>query len=376
MINNNKLANYDAISNAFRFLNDESIHVVCQTAPSIRVALGEEFGMPIGTNVKGKMITGLRKLGFDRVFDTNTGADFTIMEEANEFVDRYRANNNLPMFTSCCPAWVMFMEKNYPDMVKHLSSCKSPHQMFGAIIKSYYANKYNIPKEKIKVISIMPCIAKKAEIKRPEMNVDGIRDVDLVISTTELADMMRQKDIDLEQLEDGDFDNPMGNATGAGAIFGVTGGVMEAALRTAADLLEGESLEKIQYKSVRGYNGIKKATIKIGKKKIKVAVVSGIQNARIIMDEIKNNRINVDFVEVMSCPGGCIMGSGQPFRCNNVWDYKTIQHLRAKGLYSIDEKSTYRKAHENPALIDVYKNLLQAPGSQIAEKYLHIDYKS
>ena len=375
MIKSSKYARFDAITKAFEFLDDKSIHVVAQTAPSVRVGLGESFGLPIGTNVKGKMITALRKLGFDRVFDTNTGADFTIMEEANEFVDRYESKKNLPMFTSCCPAWVMFAEKNYPEMCKYLSSCKSPHQMFGAIIKSYYANKFNISKEKIKVISIMPCIAKKAEIARPEMNVDGIRDVDLVISTTELAEMMQRKSIDLEQLEDGDYDNPMGNATGAGAIFGVTGGVMEASLRTAADLLEGESLEKIQYKSVRGYKGIKQATVKIGKRRIRVAVVSGIQNARTIMEDIKNGKAKLDFVEVMSCPGGCIMGAGQPYMSRNNWDYKTIQHLRSKALYKIDEKSTYRKAHENPVLIDVYKNLLQAPGSKIAEKYLHVKYE-
>ena len=375
MIKSSKYARFDAITKAFEFLDDKSIHVVAQTAPSVRVGLGESFGLPIGTNVKGKMITALRKLGFDRVFDTNTGADFTIMEEANEFVDRYESKKNLPMFTSCCPAWVMFAEKNYPEMCKYLSSCKSPHQMFGAIIKSYYANKFNISKEKIKVISIMPCIAKKAEIARPEMNVDGIRDVDLVISTTELAEMMQRKNIDLEQLEDGDYDNPMGNATGAGAIFGVTGGVMEACLRTAADLLEGESLEKVQYKSVRGYNGIKFSTVRIGKREIKVAVVSGIQNAKTIMEEIKNEKIKLDFVEVMSCPGGCIMGAGQPYMSRNNWDYKTIQHLRSKALYRIDEKSTYRKAHENPVLIDVYKNLLQAPGSKIAEKYLHVKYE-
>lgn len=375
MIKSSKYARFDAITKAFEFLDDKSIHVVAQTAPSVRVGLGESFGLPIGTNVKGKMITALRKLGFDRVFDTNTGADFTIMEEANEFVDRYESKKNLPMFTSCCPAWVMFAEKNYPEMCKYLSSCKSPHQMFGAIIKSYYANKFNISKEKIKVISIMPCIAKKAEIARPEMNVDGIRDVDLVISTTELAEMMQRKNIDLEQLEDGDYDNPMGNATGAGAIFGVTGGVMEACLRTAADLLEGESLEKVQYKSVRGYNGIKFSTVRIGKREIKVAVVSGIQNAKTIMEEIKNEKIKLDFVEVMSCPGGCIMGAGQPYMSRNNWDYKTIQHLRSKALYKIDEKSTYRKAHENPVLIDVYKNLLQAPGSKIAEKYLHVKYE-
>ena len=375
MIKSSKYARFDAITKAFEFLDDKSIHVVAQTAPSVRVGLGESFGLPIGTNVKGKMITALRKLGFDRVFDTNTGADFTIMEEANEFVDRYESKKNLPMFTSCCPAWVMFAEKNYPEMCKYLSSCKSPHQMFGAIIKSYYANKFNISKEKIKVISIMPCIAKKAEIARPEMNVDGIRDVDLVISTTELAEMMQRKNIVLEQLEDGDYDNPMGNATGAGAIFGVTGGVMEACLRTAADLLEGESLEKVQYKSVRGYNGIKFSTVRIGKREIKVAVVSGIQNAKTIMEEIKNEKIKLDFVEVMSCPGGCIMGAGQPYMSRNNWDYKTIQHLRSKALYKIDEKSTYRKAHENPVLIDVYKNLLQAPGSKIAEKYLHVKYE-
>ena len=274
----------DNTKDVFDMLNDKELYTIIQTAPAVRVALGEEFGLPIGTNVEGKMVTALRMIGFNKVFDTNTGADFTIMEEANEFVDRFIKNDNLPMFTSCCPAWVRFIEKNYPDQLQNLSSCKSPHQMFGALLKSYYANKNKIDPSKIRVISVMPCVAKKYEKTRDEMEEDNLRDVDAVITTRELARMIKQFDINFVNLEDSKFDNPMGEATGAAAIFGVTGGVMEAALRTAADLIEGKDLKQIEYTKVRGEEGIKKATVTIAGKKVKIVVASGLGNARKIMD--------------------------------------------------------------------------------------------
>ena len=259
----------ETINDVWVKLKDPDAYVIVQTAPAVRVALGEEFGMPIGTNVKGKMITALKRLGFDKVFDTNTGADFTIMEEATEFIERFKENDNLPMITSCSPGWVKFIEMNYPELLPHLSSCKSPHQMFGAICKTYFAEKQNIDPKKIYMVSVMPCIAKKFESKRPEMENDGLRNVDNVITTRELARMIKQANIEFEKLEDSQFDDPMEEATGAGAIFGTTGGVMEAALRTAQDILSGKDLEKIDFKQVRNSKGIKRATVNIAKSEAK-----------------------------------------------------------------------------------------------------------
>jgi NADP-reducing hydrogenase subunit HndD len=330
--------------------------------------------MPIGTNVKGKMITALKRLGFDKVFDTNTGADLTIMEEANEFIDRLNKKEVLPMITSCSPGWVRFAEKNYPDLLNHLSTCKSPHQMFGAIIKSYYAKKFNIDPSKIYMVSVMPCIAKKYECTREEMEVDGIRDVDAVITTRELARMIKQGNIEFNELEDSCFDDPMGDATGAGAIFGTTGGVMEAALRTAADILEGKNLEKIEYEQVRTEEGIKKATLDIKGQKIKIVVASGLKNARKIMEEIKSGKADYQFVEIMACPGGCIMGGGQPIKSSKIRSTVDVRKLRADSLYSIDEASAIRKSHQNPTIINLYKEFLEKPGSKIAHKYLHTTY--
>ena len=362
------------IQDVWRKLRDEDAFVVVQTAPAVRVALGEEFGMPIGTNVAGKMITALKSIGFDRVFDTNTGADLTIMEEANEFIERIQNDGVLPMITSCSPGWVRFAEKNFPENLDHLSSCKSPHQMFGAIIKSYFADKYNIDKEKICVVSVMPCIAKKYECSRPEMEVDGIRDVDYVITTRELARMIKQANIDFCELEDGKFDEPMGEASGAGAIFGTTGGVMEAAIRTAVDTLEGKSMDKLEYTQVRGEKGIKEATLKIAGKDIKVAVASGLANARKIMEQIKDGKCDYHFVEIMACPGGCIMGGGQPIKSSKIRSTVDVAKLRRDALYSIDEKSVVRKSHENPFMIKLYKEFLEKPGSHKAHKYLHTTY--
>lgn len=362
------------IKDVWRNLKNPEIYTVVQTAPAVRVALGEEFDMPVGTNVTGKMVSALKSLGFDRVFDTNTGADLTIMEEANEFIERFEKQEGLPMITSCSPGWVRFAEKNYPNLLGHLSSCKSPHQMFGAMVKSYYAKKYNVDPSKICMVSVMPCIAKKYECQREEMEVEGIRDVDYVITTRELARMIKQANIEFTELQEDKFDEPMGEATGAGAIFGTTGGVMEAALRTAADVLEHKDLPKFEYEAVRGGNERKEAVIEIAGKKVKAVVVSGLNNARKIMDEIKEGKADYQFVEIMACPGGCIMGGGQPIKNSKTRSEIDIRKLRSDALYSIDEKSVIRKSHENPVIKQMYEDFLQKPGSEVSHKYLHTHY--
>ena len=364
----------ETINDVWVKLKDPETTVIVQTAPAIRVALGEEFGMPIGTNVVGKMVTALKRLGFDKVFDTNTGADLTIMEEANEFIERFTKNDNLPMITSCSPGWVKYIEMNYPELLPHLSSCKSPHEMFGAILKTYYAKREGLDPEKIYVVSVMPCIAKKFERQRPEMMEDNLYDVDNVITTRELARMIKQANIEFEKLEDSNFDSPMGEASGAGAIFGTTGGVMEAALRTAQDTLTGEDLPKIDFEQVRGGDGIKRATINIAGKDINVVAASGLANARTILEEIKSGKANYQFVEIMACPGGCIMGGGQPIKSSKVRAEVDVRKLRADALYSIDERSIVRKSHENPVMKKLYKDFLEKPGSEIAEKLLHTTY--
>ena len=355
-------------------LKDEEKIVIVQTAPAVRAALGEEFGMPIGTNVTGKMVTALKRIGFYKVFDTNTGADFTIVEEATELIERLTENKNLPLITSCSPGWVKYIEMNYPDQLNHLSSCKSPHQMFGALIKSYYAQKLGINPEKICVVSVMPCIAKKFECSRPEMEVNNIRDVDYVITTRELSRMIKQAGIDFVNLEDSVFDDPMGEATGAAAIFGTTGGVMEAALRTATEKITGKTLTDVNFEQVRGKDGIKRATIQIGDKKVKAVVAHGLGNAQIIMNEIKNGEADYQFVEIMACPGGCVMGGGQPIHSSKERSNIDIRKLRANCLYSIDEKSVIRKSHENPVLKKIYDEFLEKPGSHKAHELLHTHY--
>ena len=364
----------ETINDVWVKLKDPETTVIVQTAPAVRVALGEEFGMPIGTNVVGKMVTALKRLGFDKVFDTNTGADLTIMEEANEFIERFTKNDNLPMITSCSPGWVKYIEMNYPELLPHLSSCKSPHEMFGAILKTYYANREGLDPEKIYVVSVMPCIAKKFERQRPEMMEDNLYDVDNVITTRELARMIKQANIEFEKLEDSNFDSPMGEASGAGAIFGTTGGVMEAALRTAQDTLTGKDLPKIDFEQVRGGEGIKRATINIAGKDINVVAASGLANARTILEEIKSGKANYQFVEIMACPGGCIMGGGQPIKSSKVRAEVDVRKLRADALYSIDERSIVRKSHENPVMKKLYKDFLERPGSEIAERLLHTTY--
>ena len=364
----------ETINDVWVKLKDPETTVIVQTAPAVRVALGEEFGMPIGTNVVGKMVTALKRLGFDKVFDTNTGADLTIMEEANEFIERFTKNDNLPMITSCSPGWVKYIEMNYPELLPHLSSCKSPHEMFGAILKTYYANREGLDPEKIYVVSVMPCIAKKFERQRPEMMEDNLYDVDNVITTRELARMIKQANIEFEKLEDSNFDSPMGEASGAGAIFGTTGGVMEAALRTAQDTLTGKDLPKIDFEQVRGGDGIKRATINIAGKDINVVAASGLANAKTILEEIKSGNANYQFVEIMACPGGCIMGGGQPIKSSKVRAEVDVRKLRADALYSIDERSIVRKSHENPVMKKLYKDFLEKQGSEIAERLLHTTY--
>ena len=364
----------ETINDVWVKLKDPDAYVVVQTAPAVRVALGEEFGMPIGTNVTGKMVTALKRLGFDKVFDTNTGADFTIMEEANEFVERFKANDNLPMITSCSPGWVKYIEMNYPELLPHLSTCKSPHQMFGALVKTYFAKREGIDPSKIYMVSVMPCIAKKFERQREEMQNDGFYDVDNVITTRELSRMIKQANIEFTELEDSTFDNPMGEATGAAAIFGTTGGVMEAALRTAQDILTGQDLEKIDFEQVRGGEGIKRATVNIAGKDVKVVAASGLANAQKIMEEIKSGKADYQFVEIMACPGGCIMGGGQPIKSSKIRREVDVRKLRSEALYSIDEKSKIRKSHENPILKQIYVEYLEAPGSHLAHKLLHTHY--
>ncbi len=360
----------ETIDEVWEKIKDKDYHVVVQTAPAVRAALGEEFGMKIGTNVTGKMVTALRRIGFNKVFDTNFGADFTIMEEATEFVERVQNNKVLPMFTSCSPGWIRFIEMNYPELIPHLSTAKSPHQMFGALVKSYYAEKENLNPKKIYVVSVMPCTAKKFESTRKEMEVDNLRDVDNVITTRELARMIKQANLNFTELPDEDFDSPMGESTGAAAIFGTTGGVMEAALRTAQDLLK-EKTSNIEFKEVRGKKGIKKATLNIKGIDINIAVVSGLANAKEIMEEVKSGTSNYHFIEVMACPGGCIMGGGQPIKKAKVREITDVRKLRADCLYDIDEKSTIRKSHENQTLKKIYKNYLGKPGKGLAHKLLH-----
>lgn len=366
----------DETATVWRKLRDKDTFVVVQTAPAVRAALGEEFGMPIGTCVTGKMVTALKRLGFDKVFDTNTGADLTIVEEANELIERLNDKEAvLPMITSCSPGWVRYIEMNYPEQLDHLSSCKSPHEMFGSILKSYYAKKMGIDPEKMYVVSVMPCIAKKFEKVREELKNDGLANVDSVITTRELARMIKQAHIDLSLLEDSEFDNPIGEATGAGAIFGTTGGVMEAALRTAYEKVTGEELKKLEFEEVRGKEGIKKSTIKMGEKEIKVAVAHGLANAQEILEEIKKGKADYQFVEIMACPGGCIMGGGQPIVSSKKRNDIDVRKARASALYKIDEQSKIRKSHENPYIKELYEEFLETPGSYRAHKYLHTTYK-
>ncbi len=354
-------------------LYDEDKYVVVQTAPAVRAALGEEFRNPIGTDVTGKMVTALKMLGFDKVFDTDAAADLTIMEEGTELIDRIRGGGILPMITSCSPGWIKFCEHNFPEMIPNLSTCKSPHQMMGAIIKSYYAEKNGIDPDKIVVVSVMPCTAKKFESQRPELSVDGRADVDVVITTRELARMIKSIGVDFNTLGDSLFDEPLGVSTGAGVIFGTTGGVMEAALRTVADLVNGVSSDSIDYVQVRGLEGIKIAEVKIADLNIRAAVAHGLGNARKLIERVKEGE-HFDFIEIMACPGGCINGGGQPLQVSDVRNWMNVKERRAKALYNSDREKFIRKSHNNPSVKKLYKEYLGMAGGMKAHKLLHTSY--
>ena len=357
-------------------------YLVVQTAPAVRAALGEEFGYKIGTPVTGKMVAALRRLGFDKVYDTNFAADLTIMEEATELLGRIQNNGVLPMITSCSPGWVNYAEYYYGDLLDHLSSCKSPHQMQGAIIKSYFAEQKGIDPKDIYVVSIMPCTAKKYEKERPEMENNGLRDVDAVLTTRELAKLIKRSGINFTKLPDEEFDQDlMGEYTGAGVIFGTTGGVMEAALRTAYFVLTGKEHEAIKFEAVRGMRGLKEATIDINGTELKVAVASGMRNAKVLLDQIKEGTSPYTFIEIMGCPGGCINGGGQPFVKPSMLPNEdlnireTYREKRAQALYSEDERQALRQSHNNTQVKALYDNFLGKPNSHKAHELLHTHYQ-
>ncbi len=351
-------------------LSDPSKKVVVQIAPAVRVAIGEEFGLEPGTDLTGKLVAGLKKIGFDAVFDTNFGADLTIMEEAHEILERVQKNENLPILTSCCPGWVNFLEFQFPDLIHIPSSCKSPQQMFGTIAKTYYAEKIGVKPENLVVVSIMPCQAKKYESSRPEFQTNGVRDVDYVLTTREAAKMFSEAGINISKMHDEHFDNPLGESTGAAVIFGVTGGVCEAALRTAYEWVTKKELKNVDFTGVRGLDGIKEATVDIDGTKINVAVTSGLGNARKLLEKIQRGECKYHVIEIMACPGGCINGGGQPY----IHSDTDIIEKRMKGIYAIDSGMEIRKSHENPYILKLYKEFLGQPGSEKAHKLLHTEY--
>ena len=364
----------DDTAKVWEALNDPEKIVIVQTAPAVRAALGEEFGLPIGTNVEGKMVAALRRLGFDQVFDTDCAADFTIVEEANELVERIKTGGTLPMITSCSPGWVKFCEMYYPDQIGHLSSCKSPQNMMGGLIKTYYAEKNGIDPEKIVAVSVMPCTAKKFEVAREELTENGLPDVDISITTRELARMIDRAGIKFNYLADETFDELLGESTGAAVIFGATGGVMEAALRTANDWLTGQSNEAVEFQDVRGTKGLKEATYTIAGQEIKVAVASGIANANYVMSKIQDGTAPWTFVEIMCCPGGCVTGGGQPIQPASVLNVFDLKAMRAKALYDQDAAMPLRKSHENPTVKTVYADYLGEIGGHKAHEILHTHY--
>jgi NADH-quinone oxidoreductase subunit G len=353
-------------------LNDKSKTVIVQTAPAVRAALGEEFSLPPGTSVTGKMVTALRMLGFKSVFDTDFAADLTILEESKELVDRVKANQNLPILTSCCPGWVKFFEHQFPDLIHIPSSAKSPQQMFGAIAKSYYAKKIGVVPKDLVVVSVMPCLAKKYEAAREEFRNDGVRDVDIVISTRELARMIKQAGIQFAQLRNGNFDNPLGESSGAGVIFAASGGVLEAALRTAAETITGQPLEQVDFEAVRGLSGIREATVTVGNLDLRAAIASGLGNARKLLEAIRAGKARYHAIEIMACPGGCLNGGGQPYAHGSV----EILEKRRRAIYDEDYGKAIRKSHENPYIKRLYEEFLGCPGSEQAHKLLHTHYYS
>jgi len=350
-------------------IEDPNKFVILQTAPAIRVSIGEPFGLPPGTVSTGKMVAAFRRLGFDKVFDTNFAADLTIIEEGTEFINRFTQGGKLPLITSCRPGWIKFMEHFYPDLMENVSSCKSPQQMFGAVAKTYYAQKLGVDPKDMVVVSIMPCTAKKFECQRDEMNSSGYQDVDYSLTTREAARMLKEKGIDLKEMPEEDFDDPLGISTGAAAVFGATGGVMEAALRSVYEILTGKSLGKLDFYDVRGIEGVKEATVDIDGTKVNVAVAHGLGNARKLLDRVRSGEANYHFIEIMACPGGCIGGGGQPIPTN-----LEIRMKRIEAIYEVDRKLPLRKSHENPAVKQLYEEFLGEPNGEKAHHLLHTHY--
>lgn len=370
------LAEQDNTAEVLSALRDPNKHVVVGPAPSVRVTLGECFGMPVGTNVEGKMVTALKRLGFDKVFDVDTGADFTIMEEGTEFMHRLQGGGPLPMITSCSPGWIRYCEQHAPQFLPNLSSCKSPQQMFGSLVKSYYADQAGIDPKDIFVVSIMPCTAKKYEVKREDQRMtNGCMPVDVALTTRELARMITQAGMMFDHLPDGEFDPMLGISTGAATIFGASGGVMEAALRTVVEKLTGETLQHLDFTDVRGMEGVKEATYDVAGRTVKVCAASGLTNVKKVLDGVAAGELNYDFIEFMACPGGCVNGGGQPLHSSDVRSFTDLRGLRAKALYDQDKGQAYRKSHENPVLQKVYAEYLGKPGGHKAHEILHCTYK-
>ena len=367
------LTEKDDTEKVWAALNNPDMHVVVGAAPSVRVHMGEYFGYPMGSNVEGKLAASLRRLGFDGVFDVDTAADMTIMEEGTEFLERLKTGENLPLITSCSPGWVKYCEHFYPELLNNVSSCKSPQGMFGALTKSYYAEKMGIDPSKIFVVSVMPCTAKKFEITRDGQDVDGLPGIDVSLTTRELAKMIKRAGIVFNELPDEKFDAPFGIASGAGHIFGATGGVMEAALRTVAEIVEGKPRENVNFEEVRGIEGIKEATYNIGGTDVKVAVASGTANAKKLLESVKSGEKQYHFIEIMGCPGGCVNGGGQPIQPASVRNFTDVRSIRAAGLYNEDASMELRKSHDNPAVKEIYAYLGE-PGGHKAHKLLHTHY--
>ena len=344
--------------------------------PSVRAGLGEMFNLPIGTNVEGKMVAALRRMGFDAVFDTDFAADLTIMEEGTEFLHRLQNGGTFPLITSCCPGWVKFCETFFPDFISNLSTCKSPQQMFGAMVKTYYAQKMGWDPKDVFVVSVMPCTAKKFEITREDQCAagEGIPDVDVAITTRGLSSMIHRAGLLFTELPDEEFDPALGIATGAGHIFGASGGVMEAALRTASELLTGKELEKIEFQEVRGAHGVKEAVYEIAGKTVRVCVLSGTGNAKKVLEDIRAGKRQYDFIEIMACPGGCVNGGGQPLQPSVIRNFRSVSAMRAKALYNEDADMPLRKSHKNPLIQEVYKTYLGEAGGEVAHRILHTSY--
>ena len=364
------LTEINNIRDVWRAINDPDKIVIAQTAPAVRVALGEEFGDEPGTIVTGKMVAALRQLGFDKVFDTDFAADLTIIEEASEFIHRLQHGGRLPILTSCCPAWVKFFEHQFQDLLDVPSTCKSPHEMFGAIAKTYYAEKFNIDPAKLVVVSVMPCLAKKNEAARPELGDEGLKNVDYVITTRELAMMIKETGIDFNGLDDEEYDNPLGESTGAGVIFGATGGVIEAALRTAYEWLTGHSLKHVEFNQLRGFEGIREASVMIGDTEVKIGVAHGLGNARKLLESIQRGESKYHAIEIMACPGGCIGGGGQPYHHGDA----SIIERRMQAIYREDEGKARRKSHQNPDVMRLYEEFLGEFYGEKAHELLHTHY--